>query len=124
MEKIVSKAGRFTGVGLLNSLIGFSVIIVLQKQINPVLANLAGYMAGIISGYLLHSKYTFSSKRSAKTALMFMASVLISYLGNCIVLIVLIQVNLNLLIAQLIAIAAYTIINFTFNNMVTFKSDL
>lgn len=62
---------RFLLVGLLNTWVGFSVILALQylMHLGPMQANVGGYLAGGTVSYLLNRRFTFHSVRSHRTAL-------------------------------------------------------
>jgi putative flippase GtrA len=57
---------RFALVGGANTLTGLAVIYALMYylKVGPVIANVCGYLVGLVLGFLLNWKWTFSSQES------------------------------------------------------------
>lgn len=62
---------RFVLVGLVNTGIGFAVILALHYLLHwpPMLANAGGYLVGAVVSYLLSRGFTFQSSRAHRDAL-------------------------------------------------------
>lgn len=54
----------FCGVGGLNTLLSLAIILGLSEifHVHYVLANITGYAAGLISGFIMHKKITFKTQ--------------------------------------------------------------
>ena len=109
-------ASRFLTVGLFNTVLSLSVIMGLDRGLgaNPQAANAAGYAVGIMSGFVLSRRFVFKSRASSRaTAPKYMATVLCGFLLNQLVLMqaraVLAGLPFDHLIAQLCAMASYTV---------------
>lgn len=110
---------RYLGVGLVNTVMGYGVILLLQLGwgVHPVLANASGYGIGMAVSYVLNRRYTFRSRRNHSASMpIFVAATLLCYLLNLICL----QFTLGIMhwpaaIAQAAAVLAYTV-SFYFAN--------
>lgn len=63
---IAGQLVRFIGVGLVNTALGYGAILVMQYGVgaSPFVANATGYLIGFCVSYLLHSRWTFRSRRA------------------------------------------------------------
>jgi putative flippase GtrA len=107
---------RFASVGLFNTAISLSVIMLLDRGLgaNPQLANAAGYAVGVLSGFLLSRGFVFRSAAARRTtAPKYLLTVLAGFCLNQLVLAQASRVlgggTLEHLAAQLCAIGSYTI---------------
>lgn len=76
---------RFVLVGLLNTAIGYSVILLaLALGLGDYLANLTGFLLGIPAAYLLHRRWTFraATRRSAGEMALYAACFAVAYAAN------------------------------------------
>lgn len=111
-------------VGVVNTIITAVVIYVLLKMLDqsPFLSNIAGYIAGLISSFLLNSRWTFSTSYSWRRFGIFILVFAVCYLLQLGVLYLLMKhTNIDEYVQQLIAMAFYSLINFILNKLVTFK---
>lgn len=110
---------RYLTVGLINTLMGYGVILLLQLrwEVHPVLANASGYAIGMTVSYVLNRRYTFRSHRNHAASMpIFVAATLLCYLLNVICL----QFTMGVMhwpaaIAQAAAVLIYTV-SFYFAN--------
>ncbi len=87
MKALFLQVSRYSLVGMLNAVIGFSVIAALTYSgVGPVLSNACGYAAGLLTSFFLNRLFTFNSMNRGRTLLPFLISFGISYLANLIVL--------------------------------------
>ena len=120
---VIMQFGRFGVVGVINTFITLLVIAVLTwLGATPFVANAVGYAAGLLNSYFGNMKWTFKSDSSWGRSARFFAAFCICYTVNVFIL----QISLPLaqyqiLIPQLIAMAAYTVLFFIFSRAWVFK---
>jgi putative flippase GtrA len=104
---------RYNIVGIINSIVGFSIIFILMLfGINAIISNAVGYGIGSIVSFYLNRKYTFKSTLSGKLIIFkFFTALAISYELNFIMLTWLLGI-INPYLAQIVAGATYTISSF------------
>lgn len=76
---------RFGSVGLANTALGYSVILIgLALGWGDIFSNLAGYAVGLIFGFFLNRNWTFNStsKTDKATALKYLAGFIVAYSAN------------------------------------------
>jgi len=119
--------GRYAGSGVLNTLVGFSAIFILMALgLSPILANIGGYLFGLILGFFLSKKLVFHSEGHVTSeSLRYLAAFLVCFFLNLIVL----QFALNVLrwnavLAQFFAAAVYTIIMYLLSRLLVFRSGI
>ena len=62
---------KYNLVGIINTLIGFSIILgLMYVGISATLSNAIGYVIGAIISYVLNSKYTFESTMNQQRTMM------------------------------------------------------
>ena len=110
---------RFGSVGLLNTAISLSVMMGLEMGFGtlPALANLAGYAVGLMSGFLLSRRFVFRSTGSSRSTVpRYLLTVAGGFCLNQLVLALALDVlgagALNHAVAQLCAMASYTLSTF------------
>ncbi len=105
---------RFALVGLANTAIGYGVILLLHYglALQPLLANVGGYVIGGGVSYVLNRRFSFGSDRPHVQALpRFIGAVAISFGVNLLVLRIALTVpGLPVALAQAIAIASYVVV--------------
>lgn len=117
---------KFGIVGVSNTLLTAATIWILLKSLNSsdYLANIIGYIIGLINSFIWNRKWTFENKQSVKDTLYkFIGIFAISYLaqlGNLYLL--LHHTSIDSYVCQLLSIVIYTVINFALNKYYTFKS--
>lgn len=116
---------RFIAVGSLNTLIGFSVILLLSRGLglHDVLANIGGYAVGACCSYLLNKRFTFDSRKPHRRA----APAFALLIGLCLL------INLGVLLlalrvlqwpsvaAQATAVLVYNLLFFLGSKLLVFK---
>ncbi len=76
---------RFAAVGLLNTALGYTIILVaLAFGCGDIASNILGYAGGLILGFVLNSRWTFSSVTRSRngTVLRYALSFAIAYGAN------------------------------------------
>lgn len=115
---------RYAGSGLLNTITGFSAIFLLTAfGVSPFLANISGYLLGLVSGFLLSKKLVFRSEGKIRTeGFRYLAAFLICFLLNFLVLhLSLDTLHLNAMLAQLLAAAAYASLMYVLTRILVFR---
>ena len=109
-------------VGIVNTLLGFSIIFSLMfSGLSATLSNFIGYAIGAVLSYYLNRKYTFKSTTNVKAeALKFFAVLFVAYILNFITLQWLLEF-LNPYFAQLISAVVYTLSSFLLAKFMVFK---
>lgn len=98
---------RYLVSGVINAVVTFAVIAGIETSIgNPYIANIGGFVAGAISGCLLHIRYTFSTKVSRFNALLYSVILVSGYFLNLSVLALALP-YVKAQIAQVLSISAY-----------------
>lgn len=108
--------GRFTIVGILNSIFGYFCIFSLMFYgFSPETSNAAGYAFGFIFSFFSHRTLTFKSSIKVKDGILkFLISCGSAYILNYVVLIFLLKSGVNPYIAQVIAGGVYIVSSFIF----------
>jgi putative flippase GtrA len=117
---------RYLLVGVLNTLLGFGLVLLLQEGMGlpPFSANVAGYAAGLVCSYFLNRHFTFKSRRRHRDALpSFAAAAALSYGVNFGVL----AASLNLLhlppvLAQTLAAVSFTGCFYVLSRLFVFRA--
>lgn len=114
---------KFCIVGASNTIISLIIYWILLKfDIYYLVASTIAYMAGILNGYLLSSKYVFKTTKSIQTIFKFFVVYGTSLLINLFLLYVLVDiVGINKMIAQVMTIVVNTLFNYFVNKIWTFK---
>lgn len=118
---------RYLVVGVLNTLLGFGLVLLLQEGVGlaPFTANLAGYAAGLVCSYFLNRHFTFKSRRRHRDALpTFAAAALASYAVNVAVLAASLQLlQLPAVVAQTLAAVSFTACFYVLSRLFVFRPD-
>lgn len=117
---------RYGAAGLLNSLIGFGVILLAMSVLGmpPLFANATGFAAGYLSGYLLHRSFTFrSSVPHGQGLRRWLAVTVAGYVANLVVLTVLLAACVSHVWAQAAAVACYVVITFLLGRFFVFVRE-
>jgi len=119
--------GRYAGSGVLNTVAGFSVIFVLMTLgLSPILANIGGYLFGLMLGFFLSKKLVFrSSGHIASESVRYLAAFLVCFILNLIMLQLALSVfHWDAAFAQLLAAATYTIMMYLISRLLVFRSGI
>lgn len=126
IHKVYSKYGnfiKFCVVGGMNT--GVSLVfywLLLKLGMHYLYANGVGYIAGVLTGYILSSKYVFKTKKTVGTFLKFIFVYLITFVVNIALMYILVDKLLfSEIIAPVIVIMINLIINYFLNKMWTFR---
>ncbi|WP_346696105.1 GtrA family protein [Barnesiella viscericola] len=117
---------RFGIVGVINTLITLVVIYILQEllHVKYTVANLAGYIAGVINSFFWSKLWVFKKLNSnfMREAVLFLVSFGICYGIQFVALLLLVEVlHMADTWAQLVSMVVYTLCNFALNKCITFK---
>ena len=125
------QVARFSAVGLVNTIVGLGIIWEsMYLGLGYVKANILGYTVGMIVSFTLNSRWTFSQRtkkgdtKDATYALRFLIAFLIAWSANYMVLILFVRsLNLSQYIAQLGAMATYTVVFFLLCRIFVFSAE-
>jgi len=113
MIKNIAELFRYFVAGLLNSLVGYGVFLMMLNilHLDPWYSNAASYVIGLIVAYLLNLFFVFRGGRHSNSALRrFLFGFAIAYGVNIVILnIMLNTIQFQPELAQLFAMASYTI---------------
>lgn len=118
---------RYAGSGVLNTLVGFTVIFLLMGLgVSPIIANVGGYLVGLILGFFVAKKIVFRSEGHATTeSIRYLAAFLASFVLNLLVLqFSLASLRWNAIPAQLLAAATYTTIMYLLTRWLVFHAGI
>lgn len=113
--ELFRQAKSFVAVGVLNTVIGLTVIVFSHHVLGwgPTLSNVSGYCVGSITGYMLNRTLTFRSEASVGRSMPRYAAVLsVAYASNLGALHTLLWLQLPFVLAQAIAMVAFSTIVF------------
>ena len=118
---------RYLVVGVLNTLLGFGLVLLLQEAMgfSPFTANVAGYAAGLVCSYFLNRRFTFKSQRRHRDALpSFAAAAAVSFGVNLGVLAVSLKLlHLPPVFAQTLAAVSFTGCFYVLSRLFVFRPD-
>lgn len=115
---------RFLLVGAFNTLIGYGVFYILFScfQLSPYISNAFGYIAALIVAFVLSKHFVFRSTYRKGMVTKFILAFLMSFALNQLVLLMLIKYSqLTPEIAQILAMASYTLIFYILNKYLVFN---
>lgn len=131
LRELVPLLSRYGAVGLLNTGVSLSIIMVLDRAFgaSPAMANAAGFAVGIMCNFVLSRRFVFrSSSATRTTAPKYLVAVAA---GFCLNQIALAEVRallgdgtLNHLIAQVCGMASYTLSVFTLCRFWVFRAPI
>ncbi len=127
-KKTVGQLVRFGIVGIMNTLITLIVIYILQEigHIDYKIANVIGYVAGVINSFFWSKLWVFKKSNSnlIHEAILFLINFGICYGIQFLALLILVEIlQITDMWAQLAGMVIYTLCNFTLNKFVTFKKE-
>lgn len=102
---------RYAGSGVLNTLVGFSVIFALMGLgASPLIANVGGYAVGFILGFVVSKNFVFRSDgKFVDESLRYLIAFCICFMLNLLTLgTVLSSLNAGAAMAQIMAASVYT----------------
>ena len=102
---------RYAGSGVLNTVVGFSVIFTLMGLgASPLMANVGGYAVGFVLGFVVSKNFVFRSNGIfVDESLRYLFAFCIGFMLNLLTLgAVLFTINVGTVIAQIMAASVYT----------------
>ena len=114
---------RYNLVGIINTVIGFGIIILLMSVgVDALKSNAIGYGVGAVLSYILNSKYTFKdTEYKSRKIVIFFLILTVAYGLNYIVLQSLLPL-LNPYLAQVFAAIMYTVSAFVLMKFLVFST--
>lgn len=108
---------RYGVIGVVNTSITLSCIFILTGLTVPLyLANIIGYLFGILISYLLNSKYTFCQQLSYLRMFNFFIVVALSYLFNLVTIHMVLSISTGAVyLSQFLGMLVYTLMSFFLN---------
>ena len=124
-NEVVRQAARFGAVGVANTSVGGGTMLVLQWMgLNAYLANLLGYIVGMLFSFVVNGRWTFGSALGGERLGRFVAVVAVSYFMNLLTLTLAMRLlEMGEMMSQLPAMACYTIVNFLGQRYFVFRQD-
>jgi len=125
MSTLVAQFLKFATAGGIATSLHYAVLILLVEaaRIDPVAASGTGFAVGAVSNYLLNYRYTFASTRNHAAAFArFIAVALVGMLLNLLIMWACIHgMQMNYLLAQVVATGLVLIWSFSANRRWTFR---
>ena len=117
--------GRYAGSGALNTLAGFAVIFALMALgFSPYIANIGGYLAGFILGFVVSKKFVFRSNGHFVTeSIRYLLAFLVCFALNLFAL-KLALTRINPFAAQIVAAVVYTGMMYLFTRYFVFSGGM
>jgi putative flippase GtrA len=116
--------GRYLGTGGLNTVVGFAVIfLLLWSGASPLSANIAGYGAGLLLGFLFSRKFVFRSEGHwTAEGVRYLLAFGFAFMANLFVLRELLsRTDLHVIVAQVVASATYTLLMYALSRIFIFR---
>ncbi len=130
LPALIRQIITFCGVGGLNTILSLAIILGLSEilHVHYVLANIIGYAAGLMSGFIMHKKITFraqsGSGASARQFATFLIVFAIGYAVQLVALMLLVEhIHIPNIPAQVMAWGVYVAISFAGHKYFTFHGD-
>lgn len=127
IKKIMNNTAVLYGlVGVANTIVGYGVMALLTFfGFIPEIANIIGYVVGIINSYFLNKKFTFKSKKSHKNDFAkFCIAMGIAYLANLVAFEIAYRIFfINEYISFIISNVVYTITGYLVSKFWVFKQN-
>jgi putative flippase GtrA len=116
---------KFSVAGVVNTIVGYAVIAgCMRLGVGPSLSNLSGYLVGLVISFVQSRYWVFESTgRIGDEWLKFIVMFAVSYATNFLTLHLLLTTQINPYVAQLLACAVFTIVNFSLNSRFVFQRD-
>ncbi len=125
IRRHLPELGRFLSVGVLNMLVGLTVIYACKwfLGIGDAAANAIGYAAGLTTSFALNSRWTFDYRGPQLPALIkFLLVALLAYGMNLLTVLIAIHVfGLNGYVAQVLGIPPYTLTTYLASKFIVFR---
>jgi putative flippase GtrA len=115
---------RHTGSGVINTIVGFSVIFsAMWLGFSPIVSNIAGYAIGFMLGFVLSKKFIFRSNGHFVTESMrYLCAFAVSFVFNLLVLhLTLDYLNFHVIPSQITAAISYTLLMYLLTRLFVFN---
>lgn len=126
-QGVCLEAGKFLSVGVINTLTGLLIIYAAKwfLEAGDIIANVSGYVIGLLVSFTLNSRWTFSYNGHQFYALgKFLLVALIAYAANLLTVMIAIHYyELNSYIAQALGVPLYTLTSFFASKYWVFRAD-
>lgn len=126
-RSVRTTAPRFLIVGVLNTIVGLSVIFACKAfaGFGDALANATGYAVGLAVSFVLNRSWTFDfTGRSARALLRFLLVFAVAYVLNLLTVLALIRyAGMPSYLAHVLGIIPYTTFSFLANHYFVFRRD-
>jgi putative flippase GtrA len=116
---------KFSIAGVVNTVVGYAVIAgCMRLGVSPSLSNLSGYLVGLVISFVQSRYWVFESTgRIGDEWLKFIVVFAVSYAANFLTLRALLTTPINPYLAQLLACAVFTLVNFSLNSRFVFERN-
>ena len=125
-KKFLLQVLSYSLIGVLNSIITLVLILYIYDilDLHYLIANLIGYIVGLINSFILNKKYTFKSKEnlSREIFLFFLLFVICYFLNVLTVMFFMEFLNIDNTLSQIAGMLTYTATNFIGNKYWTFRT--
>lgn len=120
----MKELGKYLLVGIINTGVGFGTIFLLVfLGILPEIANLLGYIAGVLCSYIFNKTFTFQSKKKGDF-LPFVLSMGVAYIFNLLTFVLFFRgMAINVYTSQILAGAVYTLSGFILSKFFVWKNS-
>jgi putative flippase GtrA len=126
VNSVFSGLFKFGLVGIINTFICICLIFLLMHwlELSPYISNIIGYSIAVLNSYLMNMLWTFSSKKTGKSALpKFILIFFLCYAFQLLFLYICLQkLKIDDNLSQLLAMVIYTISSFLGHKLYSFKT--
>lgn len=122
--KLNSSLLKFLVVGILNTLLSVLIIFALKYfyALSDIVANFTGYIAGLMTSYMLNKKWTFGhTGQLSITLVKFALTFVVAYTVNIVCVLLLIKLGVNAYFSHLLVMPIYTILFYIGSKFFVFK---
>ncbi len=115
-------------VGVVNTAVGFGAFLLLYKVfgVQYIISNTAGYALGLLNSFILNKFWTFESKGAGKIEAALFVAVFIPcfFIQSGLLILLKEAAKMDVVLAQVISMAVYTILGFILNKTLTFNKKI
>ena len=122
--KLNSSLLKFLVVGILNTFLSVLIIFALKYfyALSDIVANFTGYIAGLMTSYMLNKKWTFGhTGQLSITLVKFALTFVVAYTVNIVCVLLLIKLGVNAYFSHLLVMPIYTILFYIGSKFFVFK---
>lgn len=127
--KLTKQFAVFCSVGVVNTLVALGAILFFLEIVglHYMISNLLGYIIGLIVAFFGHSQFTFNEGKKTydyQNFIMFIIVFIVSYGLQFACLYILVEIqNMGVIVAQILSMGMYTLVNFLLNKFWTFNKE-